>query len=324
MKTLLSTLLIFSLTSSICLGINLRLMTGDPQGTYYQIGQEIASQTEKVGIHLEVLPSQGSWQNIVALFNNDTEFAIFQIDAFMRAGKNLYSNLEKNIHEEIKVVMPLFHEEIHVIKAADSHIDFTNRNNFTISCGPENSGSCLSANAIADFYGKNFTYVYSNYDEALQRLQAGDIDLVIVTAGKPSKLLTGQKNLDLVSLPESQKAVNLYLYTTITQEDYPWLKEPANTYSVRSVLATMIQEQQGLANNIVGTVHFSIQVNEQSLRNEGHPKWKDVLFKGFPEGLAHKGVLNSIGACNVIQSFGYHCKDLAASREGLFDSQQPY
>ena len=77
----------------------------------------------------------------------------------------------------------------------------------------------------------------------------------------------------------------------------------------------MIQEQSGLANNIIGSVHFSILVNEQALQKEGHPKWKDVLFKGYTEGITHKGVINSIGACNVIQDFGYNCNDLALSRK---------
>lgn len=314
MKFLLMFCLVFSLLQTEVMGINLRLMTGSPSGTYYQIGKEISSKTENIGIHLEVLPSQGSWQNIVALFNSDAEFAIVQIDAFMKAGKNLYQNVAENIHDEIKVVMPLYHEEIHVIKSRMGEIDFANQKTFSVGCGEQNSGSCLSADVIADFYGKEFLYDYSSYEEALEKLLNGSLDLVIITAGKPFKLLVDQTGIDLVSLPQTKKAVEMYLYTTVTNDDYAWLNEPRNTYSVRSVLATMIQEQAGLANNIIGSVHFTILVNELALQKEGHPKWKDVLFKGYTEGITHKGVINSIGACNVIQDFGYNCNDLALSR----------
>lgn len=314
MKVLFSSLILTLLLGSTCFGVTLRLMTGDPQGTYYQVGQEIAAQTEKVGIHLEPLPSQGSWQNITALFNNDAEFAIFQVDAFSRAGKNLYRNSAVNIHDEIKVVMPLFHEEIHVLKAKARPLDFDQQKVFTVGCGEEDSGSCLSADVLAEFYGKQFTYVHSSYEKALDQLRDGTLDLVIITAGKPHALLSQQRGLDLVTLPHTKKAANLYLYTTITPQDYAWLEQPVETYAVRSVLATMIQEQEGLANNIVGSVHFSIQVNERELRRHGHPKWQDVLFQGFIKDVSHDAVLTSVGACTVIKSFGYDCRDLVTAR----------
>jgi TRAP-type uncharacterized transport system substrate-binding protein len=303
--------LMIGLSSTPALAIELRLMTGDEQGTYYQIGQEITEQTGKVGINLQVLPSEGSWSNIIALFNNDTEFAIFQMDAYLKAARNFYLNTAKNIHDEIKVVMPLYHEEIHVIKAKENPLDFTAEKTFVVGCGLENSGSCLSAEVIAEFYAKEFTYIHEGYDQSLLDLKAGKLDLVIITAGKPFKLLTGQTGLDLVSLPRTKKAAELYLYTSITSQDYAWLDRPVETYGVRSVLATMIQEQEGLANDLVGAVHFTILINEDHLKKHGHPKWQEVQFRGYNEKIAHKAVLNSLGACDVIKNYGYDCKTLA-------------
>jgi TRAP-type uncharacterized transport system substrate-binding protein len=311
MKWLLLLPILIGLSNSLVLAIDLRLMTGDEQGTYYQIGQEIAEQTDKVGINLQVLPSEGSWANIVALFNNDTEFAIFQIDAYLKAARNFYSNTAMDIHSELKVVMPLYHDEIHVIKAKERPLDFAGEESFVVGCGLEGSGSCLSAEVIAEFYGKEFTYVHENYDQSLAGLKTGELDLVIITAGKPLKLLVGQAGLDLVSLPRTRKAAEVYLYTSITSEDYAWLESPVETYSVRTVLATMIQEQEGLANDLVGAVHFTILINEDRLKKKGHPKWKDVLFRAYNEKIAHKAVLNSLATCNVMKSYGYHCGALA-------------
>lgn len=299
------------LMTSHALAIDLRLMTGDEQGTYYQIGREISEQTGKVGINLQVLPSDGSWANIIALFNNDTEFAIFQIDAYLKAARNFYGNTAKNIHEEIKVVMPLYHEEIHILKAKERALNFAGEEAFIVGCGPINSGSCLSAGVIAEFYGKTFTYVNGSYEQALLDLKAGRLDLVIFTAGKPIKMLEGQTGLDLVSLPRTRKAAELYLYSTITPEDYPWLNQPVETYGVRSVLATMIQEQEGLANDLVGAVHFTIQINEDYLKKNGHPKWGEVQFRGFNEKIGHKSVINSLAVCEVMKKYGYDCGALA-------------
>jgi len=311
MKLLLWLCLLIGLSSSPVLAIELRLMTGDEQGTYYQIGQEIAQQTDKVGINLQVLPSEGSWANIIALFNNDTEFAIFQLDAYLKAARNFYHNTAKNIHDEIKVVMPLFHDEIHVIKAKERPLDFAGEESFIVGCGPENSGSCLSADVMAEFYGKQFTYVHESYDQSLADLKDGKLDLVIITAGKPLKLLAGQTGLDLVALPRTKKAAEVYLYTSITPEDYAWLDRPVDTYGVRTVLATMIQEQEGLANDLVGAVHFTTLINEDHLKKQGHPKWKEVQFRGFNEKIAHKAVLNSLATCEMMKGYGYDCRALA-------------
>lgn len=311
MRAALAIFLIAGLFAGQAFAVDLRLMSGDEQGTYYQISQEIARETDKVGLNLQILPSAGSWANIIALFNSDTEFAIFQMDAYIKAGRNLYRNTSLDIRDEIKVVMPLYHEEIHVIKAKERAIDFDTEKTFVVGCGPEDSGSCLSADVIAEFYGKEFRFVYTSYEQALENLKAGQLDLVVITAGKPLKLLSDQVGLDLVSLPRTKKAAEVYLYTTINQEDYPWLDRSVETYGVRSVLATMIQEQEGLANDLVGATHFTILINEEQLKKMGHPKWHEVFFRAYNEKTSHAAVLNSLGAYNVIKSYGYNPRTLA-------------
>jgi TRAP-type uncharacterized transport system substrate-binding protein len=287
-------------------------MTGSERGTYYQIGQEASAVTESTGVYLKVVPSAGSWENIVALFNSDTEFAIFQVDAFITAAKNLYRNTAVNINDDIHVVMPLYREEIHLIKARDRSLDFSSQKSFVVGCGPENSGSCLTASVLEDSYGKQFEYDYDDYESSFDKLRAGSIDLVIVTAGKPYPLLVGQEGLELVALPSFDKSKEYYSRASLGPDDYPWMENEVVTYAVRSVLATMIHEEEGLANDLVGSVHFALRVNEERLKNNGHPKWNDVLFTGYIEGLAHAGALRSLSACKVIKSYGYHCTDMAS------------
>ena len=310
MQKFLLTLLLLVLWMSPSQAVELRLMTGSEQGTYYQIGQETSKVTDRTGVHLQVLPSHGSWENIVALFNSDTEFAIFQVDAFMKAAKNLYQNTSVKIDEEIHVVMPLYREEIHVIKALGRELDFAGQESFVVTCGLENSGSCLTAAVIEEAYGKQFQYRPDDYETAFANLKTGTVDLVIITAGKPYPLLTKQSGLELVSLPRFDKVTEFYSRSSLGPGDYPWLKEDVDTYAVRSVLATMIHEEEGLANDLVGSVHFALRVNEKELKKNGHPKWNDVLFNGYIEGLSHAGALRSLNACNVIKGFGYSCTDM--------------
>jgi TRAP-type uncharacterized transport system substrate-binding protein len=314
MQKLFLMLLLLCFWVSSSQAVELRLMTGPETGTYYQIGKEASLVTDRSGVHLQVLPSQGSWENIVALFNSDTEFAIFQIDTFAKAAKNLYRNTGISINKDIHVVMPLYAEEIHVIKSKEKALNFAKQQSFVVGCGPENSGSCLSASVIEEIYGKQFKYVHEDYETALANLKAGSIDLVIVTAGKPSPLLVKQTGLDLVSMPRFNKATDFYSWTSLGPEDYSWLKREVDVYSVRSVLATMIQEEDGLANDLVSSVHYSLLVNEDKLKGKGHPKWNDVQFTGYIKGFSHAGAQRSLGVCNAIKGFGYRCRDMISDK----------
>jgi TRAP-type uncharacterized transport system substrate-binding protein len=308
------TLTLFCFWSTSLQAVELRLMTGPKTGTYYQIGQETSLATEPSGVQLQVLPSQGSWENIVALFNSDTEFAIFQIDAFARAAENLYRNTGVSINEDIHVVMPLFSEEVHVIKAKDKGLNFTEQQSFVVGCGPENSGSCLTAAVIEDVYKKNFNYTHKDYETALDELRNGAIDLVIITAGKPYPLLLEQTGLDLVAMPRFKKASKFYSWTNLGPQDYPWLERDVEVFAVRSVLATMIQEEEGLANDLVSSVHYSLLGHEEELKKSGHPKWNDVQFTGYIKGFSHAGALRSLGVCNTITTFGYRCSDMVSGK----------
>ncbi|MDG5468494.1 TAXI family TRAP transporter solute-binding subunit [Deltaproteobacteria bacterium IMCC39524] len=315
MQKLFLTLVLFCFWSTSSQAVELRLMTGPETGTYYQIGQETSLVTAPSGVHLQVLPSQGSWENIVALFNSDTEFAIFQIDAFARAAENLYRNTGISINEDIHVVMPLFSEEVHVIKARGKDLDFAKQKSFVVGCGPENGGSCLTAAVIEDVYDKQFSYTHKDYESAFDELRNGAIELVIVTAGKPYPLLVEQTGLDLVALPRFKKSSSFYSWTSLGPEDYPWLQRDVEVFAVRSVLATMIQEEEGLANDLVSSVHYSLLGNKEELKKTGHPKWNDVQFTGYIKDISHAGALRSLGVCKAITDFGYSCSAMVSGKQ---------
>ena len=134
------------------------------------------------------------------------------------------------------------------------------------------------------------------------------------TAGKPFPLLVGQSGLELVSLPRFDQFTEFYSRASLGPADYPWLQQEVDTYAVRSVLATMIQQEEGLANDLVGSVHFSLLVNEARLKSQGHPKWNDVQFAGHVGELSHVGALRSLSACAALRDFGYRCTDLISEK----------
>ena len=57
MQRLFLTILLLGCWLSPAGAVELRLMTGPENGTYYQIGQEASTVTDRTGVHLQVLPS---------------------------------------------------------------------------------------------------------------------------------------------------------------------------------------------------------------------------------------------------------------------------
>jgi hypothetical protein len=77
----------------------------------------------------------------------------------------------------------------------------------------------------------------------------------------------------------------------------------------------MIQEEEGLANDLVSSVHYSLLGNKDELKKTGHPKWNDVQFTGYIKDFSHAGALRSLGVCKAITDFGYSCSDMVSGKQ---------
>ena len=62
-------------------GYDLRIATGGPNGTYYQIGLNLQQLAAEHDIALDVLESRGSIANYELLDTHETDLAIMQSDA---------------------------------------------------------------------------------------------------------------------------------------------------------------------------------------------------------------------------------------------------
>ena len=79
-----SALLLCLVLSNECFAVDIGLITGGEKGTYYQFGLNIKELAKRGGINLNVYPSQGSIENIYAVFKRkqpQTQMGIVQADA---------------------------------------------------------------------------------------------------------------------------------------------------------------------------------------------------------------------------------------------------
>src|SRR5262245_42510670 len=62
-------------------GFSLTIATGPSDGTYIQIARDIQKVAQKDGVKVEILATQGSFENMVLLGDRKVDLAIAQIDA---------------------------------------------------------------------------------------------------------------------------------------------------------------------------------------------------------------------------------------------------
>jgi uncharacterized protein len=271
-----------------------KIVTGPERGTYIQIGQDLAKWVaEPAGIELEVLASKGSAENVQRMrYEPGVKLALVQSDVYQAYVDMANAGNEEagTIIRPLRLIMPLYDEEIYFVVRADSPLksiqDIKDKN---ISVGLIGSGTAQSATTL---YRLMFGHPIADQnaqhmsnEDALAQLIAKQIDVAVLVAGQPAKLFVDM-NPELLSqikllrldpnAPESASAKQTYFPATIRSSSYPnWLKEDVPTLTVKAFLVTY---DYGLRDTVGHLNRFadSLCVHFDDLQGHGHPKWKQV------------------------------------------------
>lgn len=275
--------------------VQYKIVTASERGTYIQIGRDIAKFVAPgANIELEVLPSAGSAENVQRLRHEPgVKFAMVQSDvyqAFLDQDKG--GNAEAGVLiRPLRVVMPLYNEEIYFIARADSELEFVHDiKKAKINVGPLLSGTAMSATTLyRQMFDAPIAEADASYltnEEALVRL-TGDksVDVVVVVAGQPAKLLADMTPAarQLVKLlkfdaskPESRAALKTYFAVTVRASSYPkLLTEDVPGLAVKAYLVTYDYALGGTVNSLRKFARSLCQ-NFATLQTSGHPKWREV------------------------------------------------
>ena len=272
-----------------------KIVTASERGTYIQIGRDIAKfVAPDAGIDLAVLASAGSAENVQRLRHEPgVKFAMVQSDvyqAFLDADKG--GNAEAGtLIRPLRVIMPLYNEEIYFIARADAEIEFVHEiKDARINVGPLLSGTAMSATTLyRQMFDEAITEAKTSFfpnEEALVKL-TGDktVDVVVVVAGQPAKLLVDMKPearalIKLLkfdaSKPESQAALKTYFPATVRATSYPnLLTEDLPGLAVKAYLVTYDYALGATVGQLRKFARALCQ-NFAALQTSGHPKWREV------------------------------------------------
>src|SRR5437867_7311636 len=126
-----------------------KIVTASTRGTYIQIGRDIASfVAPQADIDLDVLPSAGSAENVRRLrYEPGVKLAIVQSDVYQAfLDQAVAGNAEaKKIIQPLRVVVPLYNEEIYYIARGDSDLNYVHEiKDARINAGELGSGTALT------------------------------------------------------------------------------------------------------------------------------------------------------------------------------------
>lgn len=280
-----------------------KIVTASDRGTYIQIGRDLARfVAPQAGIQLEALPSKGSADNVSRLrYDTDVKLAIVQSDvyqAFLDYAARGNSEAGELIRP-LRVVLPLYDEEIYFVVRADSPLQFVHEiRDAKINIGPLQSGTAMSASTIYRLMfdqplPDRLVTTLTN-EQALVKLTTDkSVDVVAIVAGQPAKLLAEMKPeakqlVRLLKVDPSHAATKAALQTysaaTIRSASYPnWLEQDVDGLAVKSYLVTYDYTYRVTVDHLSQFARSLCQ-NFAVLQTEGHPKWRDVRLALPPLG----------------------------------------
>lgn len=276
-------------------GAEYKIVTAAERGTYIKIGQDLAQfVAPSADLKFEVLPSAGSAANVRRLrYDAGVKLALVQSDVYqafldIAVGGNVEA---KDMIRPLRVIMPLYNEEIYFIVRADSELNYIHEiKNAKIGAGESGSGTALtSATLYRLMFGEpmppsNTTYL-SNEDALIKLVTDKSIDVVAVVAGQPAKLLVDMK-------PESRKLIKLlkfdpnhatsasvlktYFAADVLSKNYPnLLASDIPGLAVKAFLVTYDFQFKDTETHLRNMTRSLCQ-NFSTLQEKGHPKWREV------------------------------------------------
>ncbi len=272
--------------------LKLDLVTGEKGGTYYEFGQDIASVVSSE-VKVNNISTGGTIENLLGLVEDKySGFIIVQDDVlnYIRVNKRNSLKLIKKFKENatpdnlealisnIKVVFPLYAEEVHVLVKKDGDIKkISDLNGKKINVGSKLGGSRLTGAIILSIASVKAEKLHYDNKEAIQKLLTGELDAVILVGGAPLKFLEEmdkKTNLTLLSI-QSKELDGYYYNSVIKASTYPWLENNVKTYATRSVLITTASTTSLTCAAKKRTVE-AILKGLKKLKDYEHKKWEQV------------------------------------------------
>lgn len=297
-------LLMFLAIATPVHALALTIATGSSAGTYFTIAHDIKKIAEKEGLAIDVVQTNGSFENINLLAAGKVDLAIMQLDVLRFVAEIMRKETGVNVLQEAKVVLNLYLEEIHVLTKNPEIRTLSDLEGKRVAVGPEKSGSALTAEVLLAGFGVEIKRLYADPGDAVRKLNEREIDALIFIGGAPVPAFQKlDKSFHFVALPANSGLEQIYPKKKIGQSTYAWADE-IDTHAVPSVIMTRNRTEKDYVSAMQKLVLLILSQKEY-LDSSGHPKWKDSFVRSIQPGFSYHPATEVIQLYNVLDGIGY-------------------
>ena len=221
--------------------------TGGPSGTYYSYGGVLSQyMTEKTGIAVNPVSTDGSKANIVGIDYGDYQLATVQSDVMAYAWQGSRSFEKEGKIQSFRVIGGLYAEAVQLV-TMDANIksvaDLKGKN---VSIGAPGSGVYFNAVDVLTAAGLTVDDInaqYQSFGDSADALKDGKIDAAFIVSGAPTTAITDLStsgDVYLVSIEEDKIAELIelspyYTANTVAADTYG-MPEDAQTVAIAAVV----------------------------------------------------------------------------------------
>ncbi len=281
------------------------IATGPSDGTYFQIAQDIKNVAAKEGVDIQIMPTKGSLENIELLGAGKVDLAIMQLDALRFVSEVLKKQQDLNLFDSIKVILNLYHEEIHVLSNKNDIESFYQLEGKRLSVGTQGGGTAVTAAVLLATYDIKADVSFDSFDDAIKKMEQGSLDAVMFVGGAPVPFIGKLNNkVHFVRLPANPALEQIYLRTNIGKSQYSWAAADTETYAVPASLMGLDKKNEIYTGQMQKLV-LAILNSADYLRANGHPKWKNSMIQTYFPYRGYEPTNQVIQVFNFLDSHGY-------------------
>lgn len=288
--------------------IAFQIATGSSSGTYFPIGQMLASlishpagvarceeegRCGPMGLIAAARASEGSIANVRAVNEGRVTSGLAQADIAAAAAAGTGAFKDSGKAENLRAIAALFPETVHIVVFTDSPIvAIKDLRRKRVSIDAAGSGTNATARLILSAFKlneKRVTFSFENAERSLEMMQKGELDAFFFVGGAPLGVveeLAAQGKIRLIPVEgkEIDKLVTEAPY--LTKADIPegtYVNVPAvATLEVRAIWLVNAQVPDDLVYEIVRAL---FNPGNRGLLDSGHAKGKLIRLETARDGL---------------------------------------
>jgi TRAP transporter TAXI family solute receptor len=269
----------------------LAILSGPEQASYNEFGNDIVTVlSAEFNNEVTNVSTSGAAYNFNQLADPDSPYKIALIQSdylYFMQGQDSRDNTAKT--KDIKVVLPLANEEIHLVTKASIGIrnveDLYKR---SIAIGTKDQGTYATATMMKEKTGVEWISRNIYFEDAMNELNMDRIQAFFIVSSAPIEKLdvnpqAMMDELALVPLDNYKDWAKYYDRDTIYAKDYKWLNEDVPTYSVKTLLVVNESKLSEDDKILVNRLKLAIMNKYDEFKKSGHPKWKEVKFNSWSD-----------------------------------------